>query len=236
MSDTRLATLERNPARNPAVTVPANPELAGVEIHGVTRASFILRGALAAGAVYGAAAVTPFVSSAFAETSTTTAGSTSAGGVDAEILNFALTLEYLESDFYNVKGRELALSGQAKAYATLFGEEEQDHVVALSTVIKQLGGTPVKKPTFVFPASSQASFLALASVLENTGVGAYNGAAPSLQSKKILAAAGSIVQIEARHAAAINLLIGKSPTPNQGFDIPLTKTQVLAAVKPLIKS
>ena len=47
----------------------------------------------------------------------------------------------------------------------------------------------------------------------------------------MLAAAGSIVQIEARHAAAINLLIGKSPTPNGGFDKPLTKTQVLAAVK-----
>jgi hypothetical protein len=75
----------------------------------------------------------------------------------------------------------------------------------------------------------------LASVLENTGVGAYNGAAPSLQSKQVLAEAGGIVQVEARHAAAINLLIGKSPTPNQGFDRPLTKTQVLAAAGPLIK-
>jgi hypothetical protein len=203
----------------------ANPELAAVEVSGITRSSFILRGALAASSVYGLSAVTPFVSQAFAET----------GGGDAEILNFALTLEYLEADFYNVKGKQVGLSGQAKSYATLFGEEEQDHVMALTAAIKQLGGTPVAKPTFVFPVSSESTFLALASVLENTGVGAYNGAAPSLKSKQVLATAGSIVQIEARHAAAINLLIGMSPTPNQGFDLPLTKTQVLAKAGPLIK-
>lgn len=86
---------------------------------------------------------------------------------------------------------------------------------ALTAAIKRLGGTPVKKPRFVFPATSESSFLTLASVLENTGVGAYNGAAPSLQSKQVLASAGSIVQIEARHPAAIDLLIGKSPTPDQ---------------------
>jgi hypothetical protein len=217
--------MSNNTLPDTAATGLVAPELADVEVHGITRASFMLRGALAAGAVYGVSAVTPFVSQALA----------GAGGGDVEILNFALTLEYLESDFYNVKGRELALSGQAKIYAKLFGEEEQAHVQALRTVIGQLGGKPVTKPTFVFPASSQSSFLALASVLENTGVGAYNGAAPSLQSKQVLASAGSIVQIEARHAAAINLLIGMSPTPNQGFDIPLTKAQVLAKAGPLIK-
>ncbi|HEV2943727.1 MAG TPA: ferritin-like domain-containing protein [Solirubrobacteraceae bacterium] len=204
----------------------ANPELAAFEVHGMTRGSFILRGALAAGAVYGVGAVTPFVSQALAET----------GGGDAEILNFALTLEYLEADFYQVKGKQVGLSGQAKAYATQFGMEEADHVTALAATIKELGGTPVAKPKFVFPATDEKSFLALASVLENTGVGAYNAAAPMLQSKKVLAAAGGIVQIEARHAAAINLLIGKSPTPDQGFDRPIEKTKVLAAVKPLIKA
>jgi hypothetical protein len=204
----------------------ANSELAAVEVSGLTRSSFILRGALAAGSVYGLSAVTPFVSQALAET----------GGGDAEILNFALTLEYLESDFYNVKGKQVGLSGQAKSYATLFGEQEQAHINALRTVIKQLGAKPVVKPTFVFPVSNQSSFLALASELENTGVGAYNGAAPSLTSKQILTAAGSIVQIEARHAAGINLLIEKSPTPSGGFDVPLTKSQVLAKAGPLIKT
>lgn len=203
----------------------ANPELAATEVHGITRSSFILRGALAAGALYGTASVAPFVSQAFAET----------GGGDVEILNFALTLEYLEADFYNVKGREVGLSGDARKYARVFGAEEAAHVSALSAAIKQLGGKPVAKPTFVFPATDEKSFLALASVLENTGVGAYNGAGPSLKSKEVLASAGSIVQIEARHAAAIDLLIGKSPTPNEGFDKPLNKAEVLAAAGPLIK-
>jgi hypothetical protein len=204
----------------------ASPELAACEVHGMTRSAFILRGALAAGAFYGTSSVAPFVSQALAET----------GGGDAEILNFALTLEYLEADFYNVKGKTVGLSGQARRYAREFGAEEAAHVSALTAAVKQLGGKPVAKPTFVFPATSEKSFLALASVLENTGVGAYNGAAPSLKSKQVLASAGSIVQIEARHAAAIDLLIGKSPTPNEGFDKPLTKATVLGAVKPLIKA
>jgi hypothetical protein len=203
----------------------ANPQLEGCEVSGLTRSSFLLRGALAAGAVYGTAAVGPFVSQALAET----------GGGDAEILNFALTLEYLESAFYNVKGKEVSLTGTAKSYATMFGEQEAQHVSALTSAIKALGGTPVKKPQFVFPVSNEKSFLALASVLENTGVGAYNGAAPSISSKEVLATAGSIVQIEGRHAAAIDLLIDRSPTPNGGFDVPLTKAEVLAKIKPLIK-
>jgi hypothetical protein len=207
------------------VTEIANPELATCEVHGMTRSSFILRGALAAGAVYGTAAVGPFVTQALAET----------GGGDAEILNFALTLEYLESAFYNQKGKEVGLTGTAKDYASKFGAEEAAHVSALTAAIKKLGGTPVKKPQFVFPVTNESSFLKLASTLENTGVGAYNGAAPMLSNKQVLAAAGSIVQIEGRHAAAIDLLIGKSPTPNQGFDRPLTKEEVLAAAGPLIK-
>src|ERR1700760_4789844 len=202
-----------------------NPELAQCEVHGVTRSAFILRGALAAGAFYGTASVAPFVSQALAAEESG----------DVGILNFALTLEYLEADFYNVKGKALSLSGDARKYAREFGAEEAAHVTALSAAIKQLGGKPVAKPSFVFPATSEKSFLTLASVLENTGVGAYNGAALSLQSKQVLASAGSIVQIEARHAAAIDLLIGKSPTPNEGFDKPLSKAEVLAAAGPLIK-
>jgi Ferritin-like domain len=202
-----------------------NPELAQCEVHGMTRSAFMLRGALAAGAFYGTASVAPFVSQALAAEESG----------DVGILNFALTLEYLEADFYNVKGKAVGLSGEARKYAREFGAEEAAHVTALSAAIKQLGGKPVAKPTFVFPATDEKSFLALASVLENTGVGAYNGAAPSLKSKAVLASAGSIVQIEARHAAAIDLLIGKSPTPTGGFDKPLTKAKVLAAAGPLIK-
>ena len=107
-----------------------SPELAGVEVHGVTRHSFILKGALAAGAVYGASAVAPFVSSAFA-----------AGTSDVDILNFALTLEYLETDFYKVKGKTVGLSGQAKSLAMSFGDEEAEHVSALSKAITASGGS-----------------------------------------------------------------------------------------------
>ena len=113
---------------------------------------------------------------------------------------------------------------------------EQQHVDALIKAIKAAGGTPVKKPTFVFPVTDQASFLKLAYVLENTGVGAYNGAGPALKNPAYLAAAGSIVQVEARHAAAIGLLTGQSVTPDGGFDKPLTKAQVLAKAGPLIKA
>lgn len=206
---------------------PVNPELGHVEVHGHTRQSFILRGALAAGAMFGVGAVSPFVSGALAATSST----------DIDVLNFALTLEYLESDFYRVQGKKVGLSGVAKTYATSFGDEEQKHVDALTSAIKGAGGTPVKKPTFDFSSASTASkFLSLAFTLENTGVSAYNGAGPTLMGSPYLAAAGSIVQVEARHAATIAYLTGGKITPNGAFDKPLTKSQVLKIAGPLIKS
>jgi Ferritin-like domain len=206
-----------------SISTTTTPELATVEVHGVTRASFILRGALGVGAVYGALAVAPFVADALASTS------------DVDILNFALTLEYLESDFYQSKGRSVGLSGQAKALSASFGDQEAEHVTALTKAIKSLGGKPIKKPTFDFPVTNESSFLSLAYTLENTGVGAYNGAAPSISNKAILAAAGSIVQTEARHAASIAILTGKLITPNGAFDKALTTKQVLAKAGPLIK-
>jgi hypothetical protein len=202
-----------------------SPELGAVEVTGMSRASFILRGALTAGAVYGATAVGPYVSNAFA----------ASGSGDVAILNFALTLEYLETAFYKVKGKSVGLSGEAKALASSFGDEEAEHVAALTKAITAAGGKPAKKPTFVFPVSNAASFLKLAYVLENTGVGAYNGAGPSLMNKQYLAAAGSIVQVEARHAASIALLTGSMITPDGAFDKPLSKSQVLAKAGPLIK-
>lgn len=202
-----------------------SPELGAVEVHGMSRASFILRGAMTAGAVYGATAVGPYVGNALA----------ASGSGDLDILNFALTLEYLETDFYAHKAKSVGLSGEAKSLAALIAGHEQQHVDALVKAIRGAGGTPVKKPTFAFPVSDQASFLKLAYVLENTGVGAYNGAGPSLKTPAYLAAAGSIVQVEARHAAAIALLVGKAITPNGGFDRPQSKSQVLAKAGPLIK-
>jgi serine-rich repeat adhesion-like glycoprotein len=205
-------------------TERVNPELDAVEVHGISRASFLLKGALATGAVYGATAVAPFVSNALAASS------------DVDILNFALTLEYLETSFYQVKGKSVHLSGDAKKMAKLFGDEEAEHVAALTGAVKKSGGKPVKMPTFAFPVTDQAGFLKLAYTLENVGVGAYNGAGPSLKSKALLAAAGSIVQVEARHAASVAVLTNQQITPNGAFDKPLTMKQVLAAAGPLIKS
>lgn len=202
-----------------------SPDLGAVEVDGISRASFILRGALAAGAAYGATAAAPFVSNALA----------ASGASDVDILNFALTLEYLETDFYEVKGKSVHLGGEAKALARSFGDEEAEHVTALMKAITGSGGTPVKKPKFAFPATDQKSFLKLAYMLENTGVGAYNGAAPAISNSSLLAAAGSIVQVEARHAASIAVLTGGKVTPNGAFDKPLSKKQVLAKAGPLIK-
>lgn len=202
-----------------------SPELGAVEIHGVSRASFLLRGAMTAGAVYGAAAVGPWVNNALA------AGASG----DVDILNFALTLEYLETNFYKVKGKAVGLSGQVKSVAAEFGDQEGQHVDALTKAIKAAGGTPAKMPKFAFPVSDEAGFLKLAYVLENTGVGAYNGAGPALSNPQFLAAAGSIVQVEARHAATIAVLTGMKITPDGGFDKPQTKAQVLAKAGPLIK-
>ena len=206
----------------------AAPELAAVDIQGVTRQSFILRGAVAAGAVYGLGAVSPFVREALAQGS----------DGDVEILNFALTLEYLEATFYERALKQTkGLGGDARKLAGTIHKNEMAHVTALTGTIKDLGGKPVKAPKVGFGNAfgSQKSFLKLAQTFEDTGVSAYNGAAPQIESKDVLAAAGSIVQIEARHAAAIRSLNG-APITDTAFDKPLQMDQVLKAVKPFVKS
>jgi rubrerythrin len=199
-----------------------------IEIEPINRQAFILRGAVAAGAVYGAGAVTPFVREALAQDMSG----------DVDILNFALTLEYLESTFYKEALKKTnGLSGDAKKLAETISENENEHVVALTKAVKGLGGKPAAVPKVDFgnAFASQKSFLKLAQTFEDTGVSAYNGAAPQIQSKEVLAAAGSIVQVEARHAAAIRQLNG-NPITDGGFDKALKMEQVLKAVKPFVKS
>jgi rubrerythrin len=204
------------------------PELAAIDIQGISRGSFLVRGAVAAGAVYGLGAVSPFVREALAQE----------GGGDVEILNFALTLEYLEAAFYTqALKRTKGLSGDARSLAKEIRDNENEHVTALTGTIKELGGTPVKAPGVDFGNAykNQKSFLKLAQTLEDTGVSAYNGAAPQIMSPEVLGAAGSIVQIEARHAAAIRLLNGKQPAEG-AFDPALDMQAVLDAVQPFVKS
>ena len=206
------------------------PELAGVEVVAadgadLSRSDVILKGMLAAGAVYGAFMVAPFVRSALA------AGESG----DVAILNFALTLEYLESTFYAEAKKRAGAKGELKALVNLLAEDEKQHVEALEGTIKKLGGKPVAEPKFNFEYSDTKGFLELAKTFEDTGVSAYNGAGPLIKSKEVLAAAGSIVQIEARHAAAIRLQNKEEPSPD-AFDSPLKEKEVLKAVEPFIAS
>jgi len=205
----------------------AAPELATVKVEGLTRSAFLIRSTLAASAVYGAAAISPMITSSLAQE----------GGGDVEIVNYALTLEYLEATFYQMGLKQVTgLSSSQKKLIKEIGDNEQEHVDALAATAEQLGGTAAKKPKFDFGKafSSKTAFLKTSNVLEDTGVSAYNGAAPMIESTDVLAAAGSIVQVEARHSALIRLERGKSPAP-LAFDKASQMADVLKAVTPFIK-
>ena len=147
---------------------------------------------------------------------------------DVAILNFALTLEYLESAFYASALKHAGLSGEHKRFATLVHEHEMAHVVALR---KALGSAAIKRPTFAFGSAvtSPSAFTATAIKLEDTGVEAYQGQAPFIRSQAVFMAAISIHPVEARHAAWIRNLAHLNPAPVP-FNPALTKNQVLAAV------
>jgi hypothetical protein len=200
-----------------------HPELAEVEIEPISRSDLIMKGVLAAGAVYGLGMVGPFLRQAFA------------GSSDLDILNYALTLEYLESEFYlEAKGRVKG-SRDLMTLIDLLADDENQHVAALIAAIKGAGGKPVPQPMVSFPYKDTAGFLKLAQTFEDTGVSAYNGAAPMITSKEVLGSAGSIVQVEARHAAAIRLQNKQEPAPD-AFDPSLSMAQVTKAVQPFIQS
>lgn len=152
---------------------------------------------------------------------------------DLGIVNYALTLEYLEAQFYDKVIQSGLFSGRNLSVIKEFGAEEHQHVAALTTVAKSLG-TPAMEPTGKFPLTSAAAVTKLAATVENLGAAAYLGQAGRIQSKEILAAALSIHSVEARHAATLNLVLKSSPTPDGAFGVPMTMSQVLAAVKPFI--
>ena len=161
----------------------------------------------------------------------------SAQSGDVDIANFALTLEYLEADFYARALDAGVLSGDALGVVTNLADHEAQHVDAIIGLLDSAGATPVEEPTFTYPAdafSSQASILELAATFEPVGVGAYLGAAPLISSPDILAAAGSIAGVEGEHVVAVNWLLGVVPYAGEAFPAALTQDEVLAAVAPFM--
>jgi Ferritin-like domain len=158
----------------------------------------------------------------------------SLGAGDIGIFNYALTLEYLEANFYAQAVKNIKFSdSHFAALAKVIAGHEADHVAYLK---KALGSKAVAEPKFDFGdvVTSQAKFAATSQVLENTGVGAYFGQAFNFAKAADLKAAVSILTIEARHAGAIgyvNDLTAKAISPNGAFDKALTAATVLTAVK-----
>jgi rubrerythrin len=160
-----------------------------------------------------------------------------AAGRDLQIVQYALTLEHLETDFYNavidsgvVKNMKLADT------AKLIRDAEQAHVDTLTGVVKDLGGTPAR-PKTTFDSvleGGEMMVLATAAAVENLGAAAYLGQAGRIQSKELLAAALSIHSVEARHAAALNQVVGKSIVPDGAFAKPASMDEVLPQVKPFL--
>ena len=148
---------------------------------------------------------------------------------DVKILNYALTLEYLEAEFYRQAVANGAASGAALELATVIRDHEIAHVKFLK---KALGKAAVKSPKFDFKdtVTDPNKFLQTAFVLENTGVAAYLGQAGRIKQTAVLGAAGSILTVEARHAGAVAQLIGKPVSPDGSFDEGKSMKAILRAV------
>jgi hypothetical protein len=140
----------------------------------------------------------------------------SSNAVVLDVLNYALTLEYLEAEFYTkaVASAGLIPAGAPTGAITTIRDHENAHVAFLKTAITTVGGAGavVAKPNFDFTAggafanvfSNYATFLAVAQTFEDTGVRAYKGrAAEIVKGGDYLTAALNIHSVEARHASHI---------------------------------
>jgi hypothetical protein len=207
---------------------------AGHEASGDTRLDFLKKAGVAGGAFMGGGAVL----SALAPSALAASGKgrppAKFGKGDIGILNYALTLEYLEAAFYNgATAANLALSSQAAAFLKVVTADENAHVKFLKGA---LGSKAAKEPKFNFAGANTSveTFMKTAEVLENTGVHAYLGQVLNIKNPAYVAAAGSILTIEARHASVIGLLndpSGAMIAPNGPKDTPLPASKVLKAVE-----
>jgi rubrerythrin len=156
------------------------------------------------------------------------------GKGDIGILNYALTLEYLETAFYEEVTKSGLFKGEELAVLKKFGSEEAQHVSALHSTVKKLGGKPAAKPKSEFPLENAKAVTELAGTVENLGAAAYLGQAGNIESPEVLAAALSIHSVEARHAATLNTLLGMSITPTGAFAEAADVKTVLKSVEPFI--
>jgi hypothetical protein len=148
---------------------------------------------------------------------------------DLAILNYALTLEYLQDSFYTEAERKGALSGPAARLTRVVGAVERAHVKALRKV---LGKKAVARPFFDFRGVTEAqpAFVRTAVAFEDLAVAAYKGQAHLIKSPEVLAAAVGIHSVEARHAAWIRYIAGATPAA-EPFDDGKTRAQTLALVR-----
>ncbi|OJI99401.1 hypothetical protein ASPVEDRAFT_882769 [Aspergillus versicolor CBS 583.65] len=167
-----------------------------------------------------------------------------AGGVsDADILNYALTLEHLEAAFYeeglkNYTKQDFMDAGMMETFYNNIksvGMDEKAHEQFLTQALTKAGANPVARCNYSFPSTDVKSFLALGNILEGVGVSAYLGAAASIMDKTYLTAAGSILTVEARHSAYLRAALGESPSA-QPFDNPLDFNEVYTVASPFIVS
>jgi rubrerythrin len=156
------------------------------------------------------------------------------GKGDVGILNYALTLEYLETAFYANVVKSGLFKGAELETIRKFGREEAEHVQALTAAVKQLGGKPAPEPKAEFPLESAKSVLELAGTVENLGAAAYLGQAANIKSPEVLASALAIHSVEGRHAAVLNTLLGEPITPDGAFAKPADVKTVLKSVEPFL--
>jgi rubrerythrin len=166
---------------------------------------------------------------------------------DIEILNLALTAEYLATDIY-YKVALCGFDGLVKEYIDAARDQENEHVLALQSTIRALGGTVAKRPEFAYPvqfnSKTQIPVLRVMNALEDAFVGAYLGALPLIQNKDVLAAAGAIMGNEATHRclirqSRINLgdttVTGLQVGNDRAYEKAITPAQALAAVGGFVK-